>query len=842
MPLHRLHHLVRLVRLPLFVLPALMLMLALGWPLLGQAQVSDRVRTSQVSARLLAHAPQGVLGDVVPTPGTSDSASGKAAGASGWRLPGSPAPLMDTPQPASAPSGTSLGTSAGTPTDAPSTVSAEAASPVWLGLLLQHSQGWHTYWKNPGDSGLPTQLSWQLPPGVEAAEVDWPTPEKIFVGEMANYGYEGEVLLPVRLRFTPDFRPQAGQTSLPVGLKATWLVCQEECIPQSGEFRLDVPLRSSTALDGALFDAAWAARPQTLSPGEHSLRLSADGKRLLLALHGLPSNWRGKPLALMVETPNVVFNAARKVAAKAPLDEAHLGEQQWAEAWTGEVWTASYPVSDLRGDSPTHLALVVARGHTAWRAELPVTGTWPATASVSPALAAALAANANDTRDAAHPSAQRPSTAPAAPTTSWLLALGGALLGGLLLNLMPCVFPVLAIKLMGFAHNEGREGRQRTRASGLGYCIGVVATCLALGGALLALRAAGQQLGWGFQLQSPWLVAGLATLFTLIALNLFGLFEVPTRLTNALPTQLRSHPLLDHVYAGVLAVVVASPCTAPFMGASVGLAIGLPAWQALGIFAALGVGMALPVIAAMAFPGLGRLLPRSGGWMQSFRQFLAFPMLATVVWLLWVLGQQIGIDGVTAFLALLLCLTLVLWTLRLQAKRAWLATAASVLALAWVGHWAWPQLSTPAPSQATQADAGGTGSDKAHSSQPGQPSQPDPWQTWSQTAVEQAVAKGKPVFVDYTAAWCVTCQFNKKTTLADPAVLAAFAQRGVQLMRADWTRQDPAISASLQALGRSGVPVYVLHAPGQPPQVFTEILRADALHAALAGLPARPAM
>ena len=795
MPLRRLLHLQLIATL----------LLALGWPVFSQAQTSDRVRTEQVSARLLAHAPQGVLGDGAP-PAASTASIPSAPG--GWRMPGAgAAPQMDSPQ-----------------ADAPSTASAEAASPVWLGLQLQHSKGWHTYWKNPGDSGLPTQLEWQLPPGVEAAEVDWPTPEKIFVGDLANYGYEGDVLLPVRLRFTPDFRPQANQQSLPVGLKATWLVCKEECIPQSGEFKLDVPLRSSTALDGALFDAAWAARPQTLSPDGHSLTLSADGKRLLLALHDLPKDWRGQSLELMVETPNVVANAARPVAHKGKLDQARLGELQWAQAWDGDVWTASYPVSDMRAESPAHMALVVARGHDAWRTELPVVGTWPATASVSPALAAALAANASAAGDGASASGV---SAPASSSSSWLLALGGALLGGLLLNLMPCVFPVLAIKLMGFAQSDDR---QRTRASGLGYCIGVVATCLALGGLLLGLRAAGQQLGWGFQLQSPWMVAGLATLFTLIALNLFGLFEVPARLANAMPAQLRAKPLLDNVYAGVLAVVVASPCTAPFMGASVGLAIGLPAWQALGIFAALGLGMALPVIAAMAFPGLGKLLPRSGAWMQSFRQFLAFPMLGTVVWLLWVLGQQIGIDGVTAFLAVLLCLTLVLWTLRLSAKRAWLVTAASLLALVWTGHWAWPQLNNPAPLQAAQAaSADSAGASAAAGS----------WQPWSQTAVDAAVGQGQAVFVDYTAAWCVTCQFNKKTTLADPAVLADFSQRGVQLMRADWTRQDPAISASLQALGRSGVPVYVLHAPGRAPQVFTEILRASDLHAALAGLPAR---
>ncbi|WP_205690335.1 protein-disulfide reductase DsbD family protein [Comamonas serinivorans] len=773
-----------------------------AWPTPALA-ASSLVRTDQVTARLLVHAPQGVLGN----DGGGTASLGAPASPSGFTLPGTPAaPAMDMAPAPNSEAATAAASAA---------ASAQAASPVWLGLALQHAPGWHTYWKNPGDSGLPTSLTWTLPPGVEADDIDWPAPEKIFVGDLANYGYEGEVLLPIRLRFTPDFRPN-GQASLPVALTATWLVCKQECIPQTGEFKLDVPLRSSTALDGARFEAAWAARPQALSTDGQQLTLSDDGQRLHLRLADLPASWRGQPLELISETPNVVVNAAR-LASGRPAD-ASLTHRQWAQAWDGTAWTASVPVSDLRGDSPAHMAWVVTHGDQAWRAELPVSGSWPAVAppaEVSPALQAALAANA-----------QAPATSEAtrAPLTNWLLALGGALLGGLLLNLMPCVFPVLAIKLLGFAQTDDRA---RTRASGAGYVLGVVATCLALGGVMLALRAAGQQLGWGFQLQSPWMVAGLATLFTLIALNLFGLFEVPGLRTQAMPTQLRAHPLLDNVYAGVLAVVVASPCTAPFMGASIGLAIGLPAWQALGIFAALGVGMALPVIAAMLFPGVGRWLPRSGSWMQHFRQFLAFPMLATVVWLLWVLGQQVGLDGLIAFLAVLVALSLALWTLRLRTRRAWLATVAGVLVLAWTLHWAWPQLqATPGPVAAEAADTGtATASD---------------WQPWSAEAVTRTVAAGQAVFVDYTAAWCVTCQFNKKTTLSDPAVLADFARRGVRLMRADWTRQDPAISAALQALGRSGVPVYVLHAPGQTPRVFTEVLRAGELHAALAQLPMNP--
>ena len=334
-----------------------------------------------------------------------------------------------------------------------------------------------------------------------------------------------------------------------------------------------------------------------------------------------------------------------------------------------------------------------------------------------------------------------------------------------------------------------------------------------------AERAAGEQLGWGFQLQSPAVVASLAVLFTLIGLNLAGLFEFGSVLPSSVASLQARHPTGDAFLTGVLATAVASPCTAPFMGASLGLAIALPAWQALTIFAVLGLGMALPYLAASWAPALARALPRPGPWMERFRQFMAFPMFATVVWLLWVLGQQTGIDGAAALLMLLVVLALLVWTLKLQGRSRLVLGGLSLAGLLWLGVSVGPGVVRPvddAPA-AGVAQAGG-------------------WEAWTPELQAQRLAEGRPVFVDFTAAWCVTCQFNKRTTLADASLLADMAGKNMALMRADWTRRDPAVTQALAGLGRNGVPVYAIYKNGQAPVVLSEVLSVEEVRAALAPL------
>jgi thiol:disulfide interchange protein DsbD len=353
----------------------------------------------------------------------------------------------------------------------------------------------------------------------------------------------------------------------------------------------------------------------------------------------------------------------------------------------------------------------------------------------------------------------------------------------------------------------------------------VVLSFVALAGVLLALRAAGDSLGWGFQLQSPWFVAGLALLFALIGFNLLGLFEFAGVLPGRIASLRSRHPMVDHGLTGVLAVAVASPCTAPFMGAALGAALTLPDAQALAVFVALGLGMAAPYLAACLWPGLSRALPRPGAWMARFRTAMAFPMFATVVWLLWVLGQQVGIDGAAALLALLVAVAFALWVFASFGVRRWaggIARAAAAALVVAVGAWTWPLLQGDEAAAGAAAPVHGTSA----------------WQPWSPEAFARVRAEGKPVFVDFTAAWCVTCQMNKRVTLDHDSVIEAFRARQVVLMRADWTRRDPAITEALRALGRSGVPVYAMYAPHVPePQLLSEILTVSEVRDAIARWP-----
>ena len=654
--------------------------------------------------------------------------------------------------------------------------------PIWLGLQIEHQPNWHTYWKNPGDSGLPTTMAWLLPAGVTAGDIAWPTPRKLPVGPLMNYGYEGKLLLPVPVSVSPSFVGNA----LDVKLSAQWLVCKDVCIPQQGDFALSIPAQASTAMHGAAFEGALAAVPQP-APGATAEATLVDGAKVMhVAVNGLPAALQGRDLAFLAEMAGVVDPAARH-----------------ASRWDAGVWHAQVPISAQRFESPSQMqaVLLVPGAAAGVQVSFAIAGMWPALAAqaAGPAAAAVLP----------------PSPAPPAMGLGPALAL--AVLGGMLLNLMPCVFPILSLKLLGFAGHA--HSRRTLLAGGLAYSAGVVASFVALAALLLVLRAGGEQIGWGFQLQSPLFVAALAVLFTLIALNLAGLFEFATLLPSGLASMRLRHPLADSALTGVLAVAVASPCTAPFMGAALGLAITLPPWQALSLFAALGVGMALPYLAASAWPRLGRAMPKPGVWMATFKTALAFPMLATVVWLAWVLGQQTGIDGVAGLLAVLVALAFALWAWgRIEsgrfARMAW--STLGVVLLGAVLAWAlptWHEANAAEPN--TSPDAA--------------------WAPWSSQRVAALNAEGRAVFVDFTAAWCVTCQVNKRTTLGDAGVLADFDARHVALLRADWTRRDAAISAELTRLGRNGVPVYAIYKPGQSlPTLLPELLSPQALHEALA--------
>ena len=601
----------------------------------------------------------------------------------------------------------------------------QAGQMLWLGLQLQHAPDWHTYWKNPGDSGLPTQLEWQLPEGWQARDIQWPLPHKLKAATLTNYGFEGTTLLVVPVQVGSNWQ---ASPNVDIRLHANWLVCRLECIPQEGDFNLRMPTQVSTASEAAAFDAVIAQQPV---PHTGTVEAQFEGPHLRLRVSGLPREWQGQRIAVFPQEAELLDSAA----------EQH---PQARQSWEGEALVLRLPQSSMRTQSPNQIGFWLIQGNgdkrEARQVQALISGAWPAPpdAALTPVVAEAT-------------------------PWSWVWALLGAFAGGLILNLMPCVLPVLALKVMGFAKHS--QAHRAHRIAGLAYTAGVILSFLALGAAVLSLRAAGEQLGWGFQLQSPWVVAGLAVLFTLIAFNLFGWIEIGQLVPSSILSLHARHPVWDAGLSGVLAVAVASPCTAPFMGASLGLAMTLPTGQALSIFASMGLGLALPYLAASWWPWLAEHMPRPGPWMVTLRRVLGVPMLATVVWLVWVWSQQMG----------------------------------------WV--------SSHEPEQSG-------------------------WGVWSERAVAESLAKQQPVFVDFTAAWCVTCQVNKRTTLNDPEVLADFSRRRVTLLRADWTRRDPDITAALTQLGRSGVPVYVLHAPGRPPVVLSELLTPAEVREALASIPA----
>lgn len=653
---------------------------------------------------------------------------------------------------------------------------------VWLGLSFDHQRGWHTYWKNPGDSGLPTQLSWTLPAGVQAGDIDWPAPQRLAFGPLTNYGYEGQVLLPVPIQIDARFTGE----SLPIKLHAEWLVCKTQCIPESGDFDLILPTGSAVRGDEAKFRQALAARPRAW-PNVHAQARIEFGA-LNIQAQTFPAAWRGKHIEFFPETAGLIDNAA-------PI------AQRWDDDGT---WRASVPLSAQRSVSPDRIPIVlVADGGRIARAITPISGNW--------ADAQPISINA--------PIAAAPSISSSA-SSSMALAIVFALIGGALLNLMPCVFPVLSLKVLAFTRHA--QQRRALALNGLAYSAGVLLSFVALAGLLLALRAAGEQLGWGFQLQSPVFVAALSILFVLIGLNLLGVFEFGSIVPSRVAAWNSRHPSVDAFLSGVLAVAIASPCTAPFMGASLGFALSLPSAQAITIFAALGVGMAAPYLAASLVPRFANLLPRPGRWMLHFKTLMAFPMFATVIWLLWVLGQQSGLDAAIALLATLLALAFAIWVWTVSAlgSRARLGLGIpSLLLLLSVAGWALPQLRHDA--QITQAAVAVEG-----------------WEPWSAQRVAEYTAQGRAVFVDFTAAWCVTCQYNKRVVLSDRQVLSAFKENNVALLRADWTRRDATIGAALNALERNGVPVYVLYPARErgaalQPKLLSELLSVAEVQSAL---------
>ena len=676
--------------------------------------------------------------------------------------------------------------------------SAQPGKPITVGLQLRMAPHWHTYWKNPGDSGLPTRIHWVLPAGWKAGEIQWPYPKPLPIGPLMNYGYEDEVVLLVDL--TP---PANAARTAAITARAEWLVCKDVCIPEKGDLDLALPV---SAQEGAFDPSGQLAIERSrkslpVEPAGWKFTSAVEGKTLVVYLAPPPGGRKAPAKATFFpERENLIETAAPQVLSR---DGGGLRIQM-----------------KLVEPLPTDLKSVtgVAVAPDGWQ------GAGKAIQVLAPVGNVPKAAAAGTTSRSSSDDLGG----------SVLFAMGFAFLGGLLLNLMPCVFPVLGIKVMGFVEHAHGDTRAM-RLQGLVFAAGVLLSFLVLAGVMLALRGAGTQLGWGFQLQSPAFVTLLAALFFTLALNLSGVFEwgaFAQSMTSNLSARGR---YADALLAGVLASVVATPCTAPFMGAAVGFTLAQSAPVALLVFGMLGVGMALPVLVLAFAPRILKILPRPGPWMETFKQVLAFPLYATVAWLVWVLGAQAGNDAVLLALGGLVLIAMGAWIYGRWGHTgyAWYPAIAVTLAVSGLVV-AWPHVEPHAssPSSPTSAAAAAAAPAVARAGEL-------PWKAWSPELVRELMDQGRPVFVDFTAAWCVTCQVNKRVALHNDAVIRAFSGRGVVALRADWTRQDPRITAALAELGRNAVPVYALYIPGQiEPRLLPEVLTPALVLAELNKLPA----
>ena len=626
-----------------------------------------------------------------------------------------------------------------------------AGGTVTLAIAMTPDKGWHGYWQNPGDAGDTPKVEWRLPPGVTAGPLRYPVPGRLLIAGLMNYVYEGPYALLVALRIPAGLKPG---TPLPIAASMDYLACTDQiCVPEHADFSLSLEVGDGTAIRQQQFDAFRRAIPRPLGS---VARFEASGDRLRIAIPLPASLALGQAYFYPLTQDAAVYSAPQRLSRRSDALVVETGPGAAAK--------------DLAG-----LDGVLAIGDGQGLMVHAVPGSVPA---------------------AKQPAAFGPATAATA-----LAALLGAVLGGLLLNLMPCVFPILSLKALSLTRAD--EDDRSARREALAYSAGTILTCLALGGALLALRAAGVAAGWAFQLQDPRIILLLLLLVGAIALNLAGLFELPA-ITGGGRLADRSG-MGGAFWTGALAAFVATPCTGPFMGAALGAALILPGAAALAVFAGLGLGLALPFLLIGLVPALRRRLPRPGRWMGHLRRILSIPMFLTAAALAWILGRQAGGEGLALGLAAMLVLVLALgWLGRRQraASGGWLplvpAAAAALAAVLFI-----PALAAP---------VGARGGDLLGA------------EPFSEQRLAALQREGRPVFVYFTADWCLTCKVNEKAVLERDEVADAFAAHHVAVLAGDWTGGDPALTRFIEKQGRSGVPLYLYYAPGRPPVMLSQLL------------------
>ncbi len=660
--------------------------------------------------------------------------------------------------------------------------SVRAGDAFAVALRFQLAEGWHIYWRNPGDSGAKPRVDWTLlPAGFEVGEIQWPWPERLPAGPLMNFGYEGEVLLPSPV--VPPTDLGAGTVTLQADVD--WLVCKIDCIPESGTLELQLPVGTAAPQ----LDARWrdrfaktrAALPEPL-PGTASARTSAT------------------ELFLQLDLP-------AEIAAR-------VERASFFPDFDGAIVNAAEQTLEIAGN---RLTLAMQRGY------LPEIEALSGVLTLEQGAAEGVRAFTVPPV-AVTPQALEPTTATdsgVASTPLWRI-FGLALCGGIILNLMPCVFPVLSLKALGIAQKV-RKHPQQIRLQVLAFTVGVVASLTAVAGGLLALRSLGQEIGWGFQLQSPAFVMVLAYLLFGIGLNLSGVFVFGATWMGVGQRLTERPGYVGEFFSGVLATVVATPCTAPFMATAIGAALTQPAWVALAIFAVLGLGLALPYGAVALLPSLQRCLPKPGAWMETLQQLLAFPLYGAAAWLVWVLVRQAGSAALAAVLGGFIALGFAAWLYQKTRSSPQLGRRLGAAASLALLGFALTLARVPVPGEIV-----GTANSPAAVSQTTLP-----WEPYSPDRLATLRQQGQPVFVNFTADWCITCLVNDRGVFRRPEVVAAFADRGVVALKGDWTNRDRTVTAALESFGRSGVPFYAFYPPAAEPVVLPQILSVQAIEAVL---------
>ncbi|MCG3151894.1 MAG: Thiol:disulfide interchange protein DsbD [bacterium] len=684
--------------------------------------------------------------------------------------------------------------------------------PLTVGLQFRLDPHWHVYWRNPGDSGLSPSLGWSLPEGFSAGELQWPYPISIPLGPLVSLGYEDEVILPVTIQ-VPETLPTDGTVTL--AARADWLVCKEECIPGDASLILTLPVRA----DAPTLDAALAEKFEHF---RNRLPVSDLGWQV-----GVTST--PEKIQLFLAPPEGLTTTLKKVTFF-PFESEVI---EYLEPQVLQPVAGGYQLELTRsqfadGSDVTSLEGIVVSPE-GWRGPGSEAAMTIAATAGKPAALTGAGGGTTTTSQGSTGSGAGNGNA----TTLWQ-ALLFAFIGGMILNLMPCVLPVLSLKVFGFVKHAGQD-RKQSLLHGLVFTAGVLLSFLALAVVLLVLRAGGEQVGLGFHLQSPGFLIGLSAFLFLFAMSLLGVFEIGASLTGLGSAAQAAHGLSGSFLNGVTATVVATPCTAPFMGTALGFALTQPAVGILAIFCAIGLGMSAPYVALSANPGWLKFIPKPGPWMDTFKQVMGFLLLATIAWLASVLGQVAGSAGMTALLWTLLFLGFGSWILQHFAPVTAPARTqrnAQVAALVCIVGGLLLGLSAVGNSASVSRPALAKEAESAHGVV---------WESFSQDRLDALVATGEqPIFIDFTAAWCLSCQVNKKVALETTAVSEKFAELGVVTIRADWTRRDAEITRALAGYQRNSVPVYVLIPPGGEPRLLPEILTPSIVLEALETLAGPP--